>query len=246
MKIAIIPARGGSKRIKDKNIREFCGKPMIQYALEAARDSGIFDKIHVSTESDTIRAIVEGLGYPVDFLRSAELADDVTGLMPVLQWVLGAYRVVGRGYEDVCCLMPACPLLEPEDLRRGYDRYLAFGRKHPLHVVAPFPVPIEWAYRRDGQGRLTPTQPGMFAVRSQDLEKTYYESGPFSFFHRHHLLSENPAGDEDFVSIVLPRERAIDIDDPEDLVLAETLFYGKMIRSRPELLKQLSEGSPIG
>src|SRR3546814_9129919 len=96
MRIAIIPARGGSKRIKDKNIVDFCGKPMISYALEAARASGLFDVIHVSTDSERIAAVADDLGFPVAFLRDPSMAGDHTPLMPVLRWVLERFRDSGR------------------------------------------------------------------------------------------------------------------------------------------------------
>lgn len=235
MAIAIIPARGGSKRIKDKNIIHFCGKPMIAYALDAANRAGIFEKIHVSTESPEIKAIVEGLGYTVDFMRPVELADDMTGLLPVLQWVLGRYGEEKLLFDDVCCLMPVCPLIEPGDLVRGYEQYARYGGRYPLHVVAPFPVPTEWAFRRSEEGFLAPVTPGGFAMRSQDLGKAYYETGPFSFFSSSHILNDKHPGDEGFVSIILPRDRAIDIDEPDDLLMAEKLYLGKMALARKAL-----------
>lgn len=241
MNIAIIPARAGSKRIKNKNIMDFFGKPMIGYALEAARQAGIFDKIHVSTESPQILEVVESLGYTIDFIRPKELSDDMTGLIPVFRWVLERYREQGMIFEDVCALMPACPLIEPEDIVRGYEQYLAHDRKHPLHIVAPFPVPIEWAYRREPNGSLFPVESGKFAMRSQDLETTYYEVGPFSFFHTSHLLSETPATDENFISITLPPHKAVDIDEPEDLYLSEVLYLGQHVRNNSALLKEISK-----
>jgi N-acylneuraminate cytidylyltransferase len=228
MKIVIIPARGGSKRIKNKNIIDFCGRPMISYALEAAKKTGIFDKIHVSTESVEIKNIVEALGYAVDFIRPSELADDLTGIVPVLKWVLNRYAAERINFEDVCCLMPVCPLIDSADISSGYKEYLDHDRKYPLHCVAPFPVPIEWAFRRDKKGFLIPVSPGSFAVRSQDLEKAYYECGPFSFFNSSHILSDLPVSDRDFISIVLPRERAVDVDEPEDLFFAESLYLAKL------------------
>ena len=240
MKIAIIPARAGSQRIKNKNIMDFFGQPMIGYALEAASRAGIFDKIHVSTESPQIVEIVEALGFKVDFMRSEELSNDVVGLVPVFQWVLNKYREQGLVFEDICTLMPACPLIEPQDIIEGYETYLANNRKFPLHVVARFPVPLEWAYRRNRDGFLSPVEPGKFAIRSQDLESAYYEVGPFSFFHSSHLLSETPAGDENFISIALPPHKAVDIDEPEDLHLAEILYLGKLVRNNPSLFKKIS------
>lgn len=227
MVIAIIPARGGSKRIKSKNIKEFCGKPMIAYALEYAKKSGIFDRIHVSTDSDEIKDTVESLGYTIDFMRPEHLANDTIGLMPVLKWILLEYKKQNLEYFDVCCLMPACPLIEPKDIVEGYEQYLSHGRKYPLHAVTRFSVPVEWAYRRADSGFLTPVSPGAFAKRSQDLEPAYYESGPFSFFHITHILSDNPAADKGFVSTVLPKDKAIDIDEIEDFQFAELIYRGK-------------------
>jgi pseudaminic acid cytidylyltransferase len=224
VKIVIIPARGGSKRIPDKNIINFIGKPMIAYALEVAQKTGLFDKIHVSTDSRKIAAVVESLGFSVDFMRPAYLADNHTGIMPVLEDVLKEYGRRGEVYNHVVVLMPCCPLLLSEDIVRGYLKYLSFEGQRPLHVVSSYPVPIEWAYSRDTNGVLIPRFPGAYALRSQDFEPAYYECGPFSIFHRNHILSSTPTTDEGFCSITLPRNRAIDIDDAEDLVLAESMF----------------------
>ena len=230
MKIVIIPARGGSKRIKNKNVIDFCGRPMIAYALDAVSKAGIFDKIHVSTESVEIKVIVESLGYTVDFMRPPELADDMTGIIPVLKWVLKRYDEQGMRFDDVCCVMPVCPLIESDDIIRGYNEYLVNDCKYPLHCVAPFPVPIEWAFRRGPKGFLIPISSGSFAVRSQDLERAYYECGPFSFFHSSHILGDHPVSDIDFISIVLPRVRAVDVDEPEDMFFAESLYLGRMAK----------------
>ena len=117
--------------------------------------------------------------------------------------------------------------------------YLNYDKKYPLHVVAAFPVPIEWAYRRDSKGFLRPVDSGKFAQRSQDLEKAYYETGPFSLFHISHILSNTPATDENFISILVPIERAVDIDDVESLHVAETLYLGNCVRNRPEFIKKI-------
>ena len=234
MKIAIIPARGGSKRIPHKNIVEFCGKPMIAYALKVAEESGLFDKIHVSTDSHEISDVVESLGFTIDFMRPAELADDHTGIMPVLANVLNEYDRRKQSYSHIMTLMPCCPLLLPEDIIRGYEVYATFNNERPLHVVAPFPVPVEWAYHRDANGILIPKNPGAYAIRSQDFEPVYYECGPFSLFHRNHIFSNTPATDEGFCSITLPRNRAIDIDEPEDLVFAESVY--RVLNSKNDIM----------
>ncbi len=123
-RIAIIPARGGSKRIPDKNIREFCGRPMISYTLQAARDSGLFEVIHVSTDTLRITEIAKNLGFPVNFLRPAELADDHTPIMPVLRHVVETFRERGQIFNEIALLMACAPLIEASDLigaQRLYD-----------------------------------------------------------------------------------------------------------------------------
>jgi len=228
MRIAVIPARGGSQRIKNKNITEFCGKPLIAYALDAAKESGLFDKIHVSTDSIQIKEISEQLGYPVDFMRPQELADNVTGIAPVLAWVLKRYREEGLRFDDVCCIMPAAPLLEADDLKKAYDIFVESEKKYVLLTVAKMPVPVEWSFRRDEKGILTPAMPEALQIRSQDLKQAYYEAGPFSYFHSSYLLNENSSGETKFVSYVIPQERAVDIDDADDLQLAKTLYLGRL------------------
>ena len=235
MKIAIIPARGGSKRIKNKNIIDFCGKPMIAYALEMAKRSNLFDKIHVSTESDEIKSVVNKLGYKIDFMRPAKLADDFTGVITVLRFVLEEYKKKNELYEDIFCIMPTSPLLNSNDLIRAYKLYMKYKRKNPLHVVSQFPVPIEWAYRQDRKGFLTPVVQGAYKKRSQDLEKAYYESGPFSIFHRSHLFGYNSVTDEGFISIEIPRDRAVDIDDEDDLKFAQLLYLGYLKKGQVEV-----------
>ena len=241
MRIVIIPARAGSKRIKKKNIKNFCGKPMISYALSTAKESGLFDKIHVSTDSEQIKKICENLGFPVDFLRPAYLAGDMCELMPVMKWVLEKYQSQGLQYNDICCLMPTAVLIDSKDLKRAFDKYNYHNRDSPLLMVAPFPVPVEWAYHRDEEGVLTPEQPGKYSIRSQDLKKTFYESGPFTIFNKKHILSDTPMGDEGFISCIMPSDKSVDIDNPEDVELAETLFLGNLIKKYPELKKQLIE-----
>ncbi len=223
MRLAVIPARGGSKRIPKKNIIPFCGKPMIAYALEAASDSGIFDKIHVSTDSQEIAEVVDKLGFPVDFLRDASLADDYTGLVPVLRWVAGEYQRRGANYEYICCIMPNAPLLKSSDLVEAFKIFDQNLGVHPLLVYARYPVPIEWAFRRDEKGFMHADDPEKLLIRSQDLEHAYYECGPFNIWKREHLEQDNPLTGE-VLSYLMPTERAIDIDTPEDLAYAERLY----------------------
>lgn len=223
MRLAVIPARGGSKRIPGKNIAPFCGKPMIAYALEAAANSGMFDKIHVSTDSEEICQVVEKLGFTVDFKRDAALADDFTGLVPVLRWVVDQYRLRGENYDQVCCIMPTAPLIRSQDIVEAFEIFSHHNAQYPLLVAAKLPVPIEWAFRRNEDGLLTAISPESLNKRSQDLPHAYYECGPFTIWNLQHLTLDNPLGKQ-VLSYVLPAERAVDIDTPEDLAYAERLF----------------------
>ena len=223
MRLAVIPARGGSKRIPRKNIVPFCGRPMIAYALEAAADSGMFDKIHVSTDSEEICQVVQTLGFPVDFKRDANLADDFTGLVPVLRWVLDQYRLRGEVYDQICCISPNAPLIRGQDIIEAFDIFTQHSAQYPLLVVARFPVPVEWAFRRSEDGLMTAVSPENLTRRSQDLPHAYYECGPFTIWNPLHLASDNPLTGQ-VLSYVLPAERAVDIDTPEDLIYAERLF----------------------
>lgn len=223
MRLAVIPARGGSKRIPKKNILPFCGKPMIAYALDAARDSGLFDLIHVSTDSQQIAEVVEQLGYTVEFMRDESLADDHTGLVPVLRWVVKQYEQLGSHFDQVCCIMPNAPLLKSSDIVEAFRIFDQNQGSHPLLVYARFPVPVEWAFRRDENGYMTADDPQKILIRSQDLQHAYYECGPFNIWRYEHLQQENPLNGK-LLSYLMPTERAIDIDTPEDLAYAERLF----------------------
>jgi pseudaminic acid cytidylyltransferase len=224
-RIAIIPARGGSKRIPNKNIRDFCGKPMIAHILQAALESGLFDVIHVSTESLHIRQVVENLGFSVDFMRPDELADDHTPIMPVLRYVTETYASCGQIFDQVWLLMACAPLLKHSDLRQASELFDQSGSVNPVLAIAEYPVPIEWAFNRTSDGKMNPVYPGMFAVRSQDIEKKYFDAGVFTAFPAKMVQSSEGAGsDEGFVGYVIPKGAAIDIDDAADWALAEVMY----------------------
>jgi pseudaminic acid cytidylyltransferase len=224
-RIAIIPARGGSKRIPRKNIRDFCGKPMIGHILETARESGLFDVIHVSTESADVRREVEKLGFSVDFPRPDDLAGDVTPIMPVLKYVIATYASRGASFDEVWLLMACAPFVDASDLRGAWEMFSHGGSRRPVLAVAPYPVPIEWAYSRAPDGTLTPVQPGMFAVRSQDIETKFFDTGTFAVLPSAMVLGSEGAGsDSGYLGYVLGKDKAIDIDDEEDWALAESMF----------------------
>ena len=159
---------------------------MIEYALDAASRCQLFDKIHVSTDSDEIKKIVESLGYPVEFMRPAELSDDKVGTIPVLQWILKKYLSKNETYEDVFNIMPAAPFLKPDDLTEAFELYLKHNKKYPLHVVSEFPVPIEWAYRRKDNGTINPINPGgHMPLGHRTWRRHITKRAPFQFLMSH-------------------------------------------------------------
>tara|TARA_R110002049_G_scaffold214369_1_gene385872 strand:- start:729 stop:1421 length:693 start_codon:yes stop_codon:yes gene_type:complete len=226
MLIAIIPARGGSQRVPDKNIVSFCGQPLITYSLEAARCAGIFDEIHVSTDSQKIADVVVNAGFTVPFLRDPKLADSITGLIPVLRWVLNKFEKQGRAFVDICLLYPTAPLIRAEDLQSAYNEFKNRNREYPLLSVSAFPVPVEWAMELDQNKIALPRYPEMLSIRSQDLKHCVYDTGSFMFLTATQLQHWGEEKEMKHLAYMLPRSRSVDIDNYDDLELAEALFLG--------------------
>lgn len=226
MRLAVLPARGGSKRLPGKNIRMFCGRPVIAYPIEAARDSGLFDAVHVSTDDPSVMEVAAANGFPVDFPRIPNLCDDHTPLVPVLSWVLDQYLKRGLKFNEVCLILPCSPLITAQDLRDAHKVFMADSRRLPVLSVVEFPVPIEWAMQTAEDGRLLPVYPGKAAIRSQDLAKRYYDSGNFTFFTAESLLSGKAPDADGYRPFLLPRTRGLDIDGADDFSLAEALYRG--------------------
>lgn len=222
-RIAIVPARGGSKRIPQKNITLFNGRPIISYALDALAKSDLFDTIHVSTDCHDICKVVDALGYKVDFLRPPELSGDHVGIIPVLNWVLEKYQADGVGYETICCMMPAAPLIHYSDIVSACVLFEKSNRLNPLFTFSKFPAPIEWSFRVDVDGLMYPKSDSALNLRSQDIQESYYECGPFNFWSASHIKNSNPYS-LGVIPYILPRDKAIDIDTPEDLLFAEQLY----------------------
>ena len=225
--LGIVPARGGSKRIPMKNIALVNGRPMMANILLAARESGIFDKVHVSTDNEEIALVAKELGFKPEFMRDCSIADDYTPLQPVLKWVLAEFESKGEFYDTIFLLMPSAILVDPSDLKKGLQRFNENNRKNPLMAMAPYSVPVEWAYQVDEvSGLATPINPKMINQRSQDLESKYYDAGLFDIYSSTHLMEEKKAGEYQYISLMVETFKAIDIDSPEDLFFAETVLRG--------------------
>ena len=229
--LGIVPARGGSKRIPMKNIALVNGRPMIANILFAARESGVFDKVHVSTDNQEIASVAQELGFEPDFLRDQLLADDHTPLKPVLRWVLKEFESKGEFYDTIFLLMPSAILVDSSDLKRGLELFRAKNGGTPLMAMAPYPVPTEWAYDVDEiNGLASPSNPNSINQRSQDLKSQYYDAGLFDIYSKAHLVEEKTVGEYEYISLVVESFKAIDIDDPEDLYFAETVCMGLSCR----------------
>lgn len=223
-RVAVIPARGGSKRIPGKNVRDFRGKPVIAYTIEAARQSALFHTVHVSTDSEQVAAVASKHGARPAFMRSPGLADDHTPIMPVVRDAVERFAERGLYFDEVWILMACAPLLLPADLNKAAELYHRGGGL-PVLAVTRYPAPVEWAFALDPTGKLTPVEPGMFARRSQDLMAKYYDAGMFSVFSVSRILQSADAGDDmSFLGYVMPPTRVTDIDDESDWQIAEALF----------------------
>lgn len=219
MNLAIIPARGGSKRIPRKNIRPFCGKPILAYSIQAALGSGLFDEVMVSTDDPEIAAIAKEYGASVPFFRSAQTANDFATTADVLLEVLEQYRLAGRSFDNLCCLYPTAPLVTADKLRT------AFQLLHENQADALVPV-VEFSYTPFRglilqDGRLQMKWPENLSVRSQDLERLYHDSGQFYVVRTEAFLQEKTLFCRDTIPMVLSDLEVQDIDNEVDWELAE-------------------------
>lgn len=223
MKLAIIPARGGSKRIPRKNIREFCGKPIIAYSIEAALATGVFDKVIVSTDDHEIAEVAKAYGADIPFVRPAELANDFAGTMLVIKHAIEWF--VGRGMhpELACCIYATAPFVTPDDLLRGLD-ILRSAKSEFAFSLTSYPFPIQRAVKITQTGRLAMFQPEHFNTRSQDLEEAYHDAGQFYWGSIDAFLKQLPLFSEASAPVMIPRHRVQDIDTLEDWHRAELMF----------------------
>jgi pseudaminic acid cytidylyltransferase len=221
MNIAIIPARGGSKRIPRKNIRPFAGRPMIAHAIAAAKSSGLFGHVVVSTDDDEIGAIARQWGAETPFVRPAELADDHTATVPVIAHGIRACRALGWAFEQVCCIYPGVPFIRTDDLK-GALALLMEGGADYCFPVTEFPSPIPRALRRSDRGLMQPYFPEFETTRTQDLEPAYHDAGQF-YWGRAAAWLENLRIHGGGIGYVVPLWRVVDIDTDEDWRRAEAL-----------------------
>lgn len=223
MSLCVIPARGGSKRIPRKNIKPFCGKPMIAWSIEAAEASGCVDRIIVSTDDEEIARVAQEWGAEVPFIRPAELADDFVATRPVVNHAIEeATRLFGKP-DFVCCLYPTAPFITVEDMRSSLEILLT-EKVDFVFSAATFAYPIQRAFTIRTGGGLERCYPELRNTRSQDLEEAYHDAGQFYWGRCQAFLEGRDTISENSKAFILPRYRVHDIDTEEDWVRAEKMF----------------------
>jgi len=229
MKVAIIPARGGSKRVPRKNIKLFHGKPMIAYSIEAAKQSGCFDRIVVSTDDKEIAEVAQQCGAEVPFIRPADIADDYATTMDVIQHAVIELEKSGLQLDLVCCLYATAPFIKPEDLKQGLTLLDQKETQYAFSATT-FPFPIQRAIKLDETGNVSMFSPKYELTRSQDLEEAFHDAGQFYWGRKEAFLTKKAIFASHSRIVLLPRIRVQDIDTPEDWECAEALYSALSIR----------------
>jgi pseudaminic acid cytidylyltransferase len=222
--LAIIPARGGSKRIPGKNLKPFLGRPVIAYVIETALRSGLFEEVMVSTDDPEIADAARRYGAAVPFMRSARTSDDFAILNDVLGEVLDEYRKTGREFDAVCLLLPTAPLIRQPVLQKALD-LLRDEKFDSVRPVVRYPYPIQRSLRMINN-RVEMFYPENYTRRSQDLEPAYHDAGQFYWIAGNKQLTDPGKG-----AVVIPEMEAHDIDTPEDWEMAE-IKYKLLHRNR--------------
>lgn len=223
MKLAIIPARGGSKRIPRKNIKLFNGKPIITYSIEAALNSGVFDEVMVSTDDEEIAEIALESGAVVPILRSTGNSDDFATTSNVLEEVLSYYQGEKINITSCCCIYPTAPLISSEDLFNAFELF----EKSSFDVLissVKFSFPIQRAFQVSEKSDIQLIHPDAIKMRSQDLPSTYHDAGAFYLFNPIHFLKVKDLWKGKVGAYELPESRVQDIDTLEDWKIAELKF----------------------
>jgi pseudaminic acid cytidylyltransferase len=223
--VAIIPARGGSKRIPRKNVKRFGGLPMIAHSLRAAQEANVFDRIIVSTDDEEIAEVARQYGGDVPFLRPAALANDFAGTDAVVLHALEWLAAQGKQVTEVCCLYATAPFVRATDLRRGLE-LLRAQHATTAFSVTTYPYPIFRSLKITEDGRVEMLWPENFSKRSQDLPEAYHDAGQFYWADVTKYLVERRLFSTDSIPVVIPRHLVQDIDKPEDWEVAEQMWRG--------------------
>lgn len=220
MRLAVIPARGGSKRIPRKNIKLFNGKPIIAWSIAAAQESACFDRIICSTDDSEIADVARTYGAEVPFIRPATLSDDQIGTIPVIAHAIEWQAQHGATPQEVCCIYATAPFVRAADLQAGLELLKNTDADYVFSVTS-YAFPIQRAIRINADNRIEMFNPQHFNTRSQDLEEAWHDAGQFYWGKTKAWLAGKPIFSGEAVPLILPRYRVQDIDTPEDWERAE-------------------------
>lgn len=223
MRVAIIPARGGSKRIPRKNIKHFAGLPIIAHSIKAAKDSGLFDRIIVTTDDEEIADIARHFGAEIPFIRPRELSDDHTATTPVIAHAIEALEKEGTKIDAACCIYATAPFVRAEDIKNAYHALINHNKLYAFPVTT-FPFPIFRGIKRTENGSIEMFWPEHFTTRSQDLPEAYHDVGQFYWGTQEAWLSGRAIFSDAATTIILPRHLVQDIDTLEDWTRAELMY----------------------
>ena len=223
MKLCVIPARGGSKRIPKKNIKMFCGKPIIQWSIEAALESNCFDRVIVSTDSEEISTISKALGAEVPFIRPSNLSDDFTATAPVINHAIQYMSQNFQSVELACCIYATAPFIEANYIQDGLRKIIENEANFSFSVTT-FPFPIQRAIKLNKENKSEMFFPENLNKRSQDLEDSYHDAGQFYWGKSSAWLEGKRMFEDNSIPIIIPRHKVQDIDNEEDWIRAEIMF----------------------
>jgi pseudaminic acid cytidylyltransferase len=230
VKIALIPARGGSKRIPRKNVKEFCGQPLIAYSILAAKKSGLFDHVLVSTDDSEISLIANYYGAQTPFLRPQELANDYAPTVPVVNHAVKWVQENMGDVDYVCCIYATAPFIQANSLRQAYEMFTANDVGDYVFSATTMPFPVQRSFKVKADGYVEMFEPQNYYARSQDLEESYQDAGQFYWGSAATYNSEKIFFSTDSMAYVLPRHMVQDIDTFEDWRRAE-LMYEALIKN---------------
>jgi pseudaminic acid cytidylyltransferase len=220
---AVIPARGGSRRIPMKNIKPFCGKPIIAYSIKAALESRLFDRVIVSTDSDKIAETAVSFGAEVPFMRPAELAGHRTPVLAVVIDTLKRLAANNESTEYACCIFATAPFLTPEYLKQGFS-ILKKEKTASVFSVTTFPSPVYKALKIGKTGSVSLIWPEFAGIPGHELPDAYQDAGQFYWLECETFLKEKTVLTTNALPVILPRHRAQDINTPEDWKCAENMY----------------------
>ncbi len=220
--LCIIPARGGSKRIPRKNIKEFCGKPIITYSIEIAINSGLFSEVMVSTDDNEIAEVARQYGASVPFMRPANFADDYTGTVAVIAQVINQFEQVGKKFDAVCCIYATAPFIRLTDLSKGLE-FINKGWAFAFPATE-FASSVYRSFKQTDSGGLEMLYPEHFSTRSQDLGEVLFDAGQFYWGSVNQWKNNEAIFGAKSFPIKIPRRLVHDIDTAEDWLIAEMVY----------------------